>query len=338
LGARSQIKDIMTHASAERLFKENENISPRKPPQRSMSPSSHHVNMYGLRVRSDIDLPGWPRITSDVADVVIRKDPFDAATFDAEQYWTRTLFEEGEVRLEIRGVAKFAACGGTLIRVAPEPGAKPEDVQVFLTGALLGAVLHQRGIFPLHASCVEIDGYGVAFAGHSGEGKSTLVASVVHRGAKFVSDDLCVMTPVTNGNAYVWPGAARVKLDETGLALLNGARTGLDPVGGPRGKYLLPIHAPSEFESPVPLKRVYQLVSADGPPRIERLAGLDAISALVDETSCITYAAGLRLGSQVFRLAAELSRTLVVSRLIRPRGLEHMPAVLDLIERDVREG
>ena len=295
------------------------------------------VNMYGLRVQSDIDLPGWPRAAAGPPDVVIRREEFDAATFEGEQFWTRTLFEEGEVRLEIRGVAKYAACGGTQIRVAPEPDARPEDIQLFLTGALFGALLHQRGIFPLHASCVAIDGTGVAFAAPSGEGKSTLVASMVDRGATFVSDDICVMTPVSNGNACVWPGAARVKLDDTGLAVLNGGCSGLEPVGGPRGKYHLPIDAPSDWSSPVPLKRVYLLSSSEsGEPRIERLTGLDAISALVDETYFLTYAAGLGLGSQIFRLAASIAHTLVVSRLTRPRGLEHMPEVLDMIERDVR--
>lgn len=297
--------------------------------------STRHVSMYGLRVQSDIDLPGWPTTSPSNPDVTIRRDPFDAASFEGEPYLTRTLFDEGQVRLEIRGVGKYAACGGSLIRVAPEPDAKPEDIQLFLTGALFGLLLHQRGIFPLHASCVAIGGTGVAFAAPSGEGKSTLVASMVDRGATFVSDDICVMTPVTNGNASVWPGAARVKLDETGLALLNGARSELEPVGGPRGKYHLPIETSSDWQSPVPLKKVYLLSSAQGDPRIERLTGLDAISALVDETYFLTYAVGLGVRSQIFRLAAAISHTLIVSRLIRPRGLEHMPAVLDLIERDV---
>ena len=301
-----------------------------------MASAPPYVNMYGLRVRSDINLPGWPRVNGGGQDVVIRREPFDGATFEGEQFWTKTKFEDGEVRLEIRGVAKYAACGGNLIRVAPEANAKPEDIQLFLTGALFGALLHQRGIFPLHASCVAIDGIGVAFAAPSGEGKSTLVASMVDRGATFVSDDICVMTPVTHGSASVWPGAPRVKLDDHGLAALNGNGAELEPVGGPRGKFHLPIETTFDWSAPIPLKRVYLLRSSDGEPRIERLTGLDAISAIVDDTYFLTYAQGLGLGTQIFRLAASLAHTLQVSRLVRPRGLEHMPGVLDLIERDVR--
>ena len=295
-----------------------------------------HVSLHGLRVQSDIDLPGWPEIAPGSPDVVIRREPFDGATFEAQRYWTSTRFEDGEVRLEIRNVGKFVASGGTLIRVAPEPGAQPEDILLFLTGALMGAILHQRGIYPLHASCVAIDGSGVAFAAPSGEGKSTLVASMVDRGATFVTDDICVMTGTLDREACVWPGAPRVKLDEKGLAALTSAPGDLERVGGDRNKFHLPVGDSPDWMKPVPLKRVYLLASADGPPRIERITGLDAISALVDQTYFLTYATALGLNTQVFRKAAAISRSVQVSTLTRPRGLEHMSAVLDLIARDLR--
>jgi hypothetical protein len=295
-----------------------------------------HVSLYGLRVQSDIDLPGWPRIAPGAPDLVIRLEPFDAATFEAQRYWTSTRYDEGDVRLEIRDVGKYIATGGTEIRVAPEPGAKPEDLRLFLTGALMGAILHQRGIYPLHASCVAINGNGVAFAAASGEGKSTLVASMVDRGATFVSDDICVMTRTAEHDACVWPGAARVKLDEKGLAALTSAPTDLEPVGGDRQKFHLPVGSESHWMSPVPLRRVYLLASADGEPRIERITGLDAISALHDQTYFLSYATGMGRNTQVFRLAAEISRSVIVSRLTRPRGLEHMPAVLEMITRDLQ--
>jgi len=293
--------------------------------------------MYGLRVRSAIDLQDWPTPPAGDPDVFVHVDAPLPATFDGITFNARTTFENGEVHIDVRGVAQYRAAGGTSIRVAPEPGAKPEDVRLYLTGAMFGVILHQRGILPLHASCVAIDGQGVAFAAPSGSGKSTIVAALLRRGATFVSDDICAMTPVDSGRSCVWPGAARMKLDTPGMAALDDVTDGLEPAGGPRGKFHVPVETVPVDPSPVPLARVYLLTFGEGPPRLEHLNGLEAISALVDETYLLTYATSLGLTSQVFRRAAELSRTLGVSRLIRPRGFEHLDAVLDLIQRDLRD-
>ena len=42
------------------------------------------------------------------------------------------------------------------------PGASSRNVRVFLLGSAFGALLHQRGLLPLHANAVEVDGRAVA--------------------------------------------------------------------------------------------------------------------------------------------------------------------------------
>jgi hypothetical protein len=297
---------------------------------------TYHVTMYGLHVQSALELSEWPNRPAGEPDLVIEQEPYGAPGFDGAPYAARTTFVDGDVQVEVLGVARYRAVAGSQISVAPHPDAKPEDVRLYLTGALLGATMHQRGIFPLHASCVDIDGTAAAFAAPSGEGKSTLVAALLRRGARFVSDDICVMSPVQSDESRVWPGATRVKLDANGMAAMDGSPAGLEPAGGNRGKYHVPVATEHALSAPIPLRRVYLLGSGEGAPRFERLSGLDAISALVDETYFLGYAVALGRSSQIFRMAAELSRTLTVSRLIRPRGFEHLEATLDLIERDVR--
>jgi hypothetical protein len=164
-----------------------------------------------------------------------------------------------------------------------------------------------------------------------------LVAALVRRGAGFVSDDLCVMAAPLADRLEVWPGAARLKLDEAGLGPQSGAAATLEPAGGNRGKYHLPVEA-FDQTSPVPFDRVYLLTDGVGPPRVERLSGLDAVAALVDQTYFLAYAHALGLTSQVFRLAAAVARTLPVFRLFRPRGLEHLPEVAALIEGAAARG
>jgi hypothetical protein len=294
--------------------------------------------MYGLCVRTMIDLPDWPAPPQDEPQVLILEDPPVAATPEPEgtPFTGRSVLTEGNVHVEVPGVGEFVATGGSSIRVTPERGASRDDVLLYLTGAMLGVVLHQRGIFPLHASCVAVDGTGVAFAGASGTGKSTLVAALLDRGAEFISDDICALTPGPSGEARVWPGARRMKLDNGGLASVDRSASGLEPVGGDRGKYHVPVPMGTASPASVPLSRVYLLAYGEMPARLEPLGGVEAISALVDETYLLSFAAALGLTSEIFRKVAEMSRTLTVSRLTRPRGFEHVESVLDLIERDAR--
>ncbi len=292
--------------------------------------------VYGLRVRSAIDLPGWPTVATTEPDVVIRRESLSGPEVEGPPYSARGVVEAGEFRLAVLGVGRFGAIGGSLIRVDPDPAAKAEDLRLYLTGSVMGTILHQRGAYPLHASCVAPSGGGgcVGFAGRSGAGKSTLVATMLRRGAAFVSDDICVMAPPARGELRVWPGAARLKLDGIALADVPGTVSDLEPAGGGRGKFHLPITTFLHHTSPAPLSRVYILTDGEGPPRLERLTGLEAISALVDQTYLLASARALGLTSQVFRLAATVARALSVSRLIRPRGLEYLSATASLIEHD----
>jgi hypothetical protein len=303
---------------------------------RAGSTKIHDVWMYGLHVRSAIPLPEWPVPPAGEAEVEILEEPPRAATFEGVPYNARTRLVDGEVHVDVLGVAQYRASGGRRIHVAPVPGAAPWDVRLYLTGAMFGVILHQRGTLPLHASCVELAGRAVAFAGPQGSGKSTLLSALLHRDARFITDDISALTPIHEGAARVWPAAARLKLDPTAMDAIDATSEGLESAGGNRGKYHVPVERSQLLTEPLPLTRLYRLEFGDGPPRIQRLTGLEAISTLVDETYMMPYAAGMGLSTRIFRSVAALSETIAVSRLIRPRGFEHMEEVLDLIEQDVR--
>jgi hypothetical protein len=301
----------------------------------SALPAFHSV--YGLLVRSDFGLPGWPSAAPGDPAFEIRRAACDAPAFGENPHTARYLVRDGELQVAVTGVGRYAACRGRLIKVDPEPTALREDILLYLTGAMVGATLHQRGLYPLHASCVTIGGVGVGFAGRSGAGKSTLVATMIQRGARFVSDDVCVLTESASGESVVWPGAPRVKLDEVALANVPSRPQYLEAAGGPRGKYHLPVAGALAPTEPVPFRHLFILRDGEGDPRIERLTGLDAVSALMEETYLLTWVAAMGLSSQVFRLVGRVARTLHISQLVRPRGIELLPATAPLIERRVCE-
>lgn len=303
-----------------------------------MAVPSHDFSIYGLRVRSSLHLPDWPSIArAGDPDVTILQEPLTDPRLEGPPYTARWIIEDGDLRLAIQGVARYRARGGTAIRFDPDPNAKPEDVHLYLTGAILGGILHQRGLFPLHASCVSLNGRGIALAGPSGAGKSTLVAALVRQGATFVSDDLCVLEQTGNGSQKVWPSAARAKLDQAALTALNHPGSEFDSAGGNRGKYLVPIPTTGAAPGPVPLHRLYLIRDSEDPPRTERVEGLEAVAALVDETYFLRWAGALGLAEQCFTQAAKVARNLHIERLLRPRGFQHLDGIVQLIVSETRQ-
>ena len=132
---------------------------------------------------------------------------------------------EGRVRYTVAGVADFLVECGERVTIAPKLDAASPDVRVFLLGSVFGLLCNQRGLLPIHASAVEIEGRAVAFAGASGSGKSTMAMAFQRRGFRLLSDDV---TPVAfeGGQVRFLPSARRIRLWSDSVA---DARW--DPVG-----------------------------------------------------------------------------------------------------------
>ena len=120
---------------------------------------AHRYLVHGLRVASSIELPDLALADGDTAagvDVDISEGDVpdslgDQATVGA--HWqtdaTRMLFEAP-------GIARFLISNGRTIRFQPCLDQARDDhaIRVYMLGTALGVLLHQRGLFALHASGV----------------------------------------------------------------------------------------------------------------------------------------------------------------------------------------
>src|SRR6185436_12200791 len=95
----------------------------------------------------------------------------------------------------------------------------------WVEGPATAAILYQRGILPLHASAVLIDGELVAFLAPSGTGKSSLAAAFVTDGAVLFADDLlAVRLGTPDGAPWAFPGSTRLRIPPaTWAAIGSGA-------------------------------------------------------------------------------------------------------------------
>ncbi|HMJ14474.1 MAG TPA: hypothetical protein VK524_23825 [Polyangiaceae bacterium] len=185
--------------------------------------------LYGLRVRSDLELDAEPGTSHDSDVRLVLESSGSAAVRrpegnvlaeygdDERGFWI--VETAAEYKLGIS--ALLEACidrDFTRIRIAPAASAPPDVVSTFAQGAILGTLLTLRGACVLHASAVEIDGRGVAFLGPSGCGKSMLAALCCAAGGRLLTDDLLLLRD-TPDELFGQRGTTRLRLRQSSADL-----------------------------------------------------------------------------------------------------------------------
>lgn len=167
--------------------------------------------LYGLRVQADFDLH-QPRANfggrPDV--VIITGRPLDddpvalegtlLLNFEPGLPWYRLVKTPDAYHFRVYDVCDFVVAP-TLDRVElrMHPSASPGMDSVMTTGTLLSLLIWLRGSHVLHGSAVELEGVGIGFVGHSGQGKTTMATALCAEGAAMITDDVLVVDRGADG-------------------------------------------------------------------------------------------------------------------------------------------
>lgn len=144
-------------------------------------------------------------------------DPIEKPVFNNE----RLFINEHELSLRIENVASYKVNNGSNILIYPEYNADHDSIQLFLSGSILGAILHQKeGVIPFHGSSFSYHGKSFMICGHSGVGKSSVVAAFCKKGGLLINDDI---TPIQiiNNNIRILRLKTRIKLWDDTIDLLQ---------------------------------------------------------------------------------------------------------------------
>jgi len=293
-------------------------MNPAAPRPHRVPPSRHRV--FGLTVDSELRLPelsgGGGGEGS--ADVRIVRGAIDLP--EGEPGYSQV---DGDTLLTIPDVGRFLVRGGREVIVDPAPGAIERKVRLFLLGSALGALLHQRGLLPLHANAIDLGGRAVAFSGHSGAGKSTMAAWFHDRGHPILADDVCVIGFDETAGALAYPGIPRLRLWREALEASGRDAEGYDRSFDARDKYDVPTPPAAPLE-PLPLQAVYLLRKAEAGegPRVERLKGIDAVEMLVANTYRGAYLETIGRTGEHLAACVRIARTVPVFSASRRWGFD----------------
>ena len=140
--------------------------------------------------------------SSPTHDVEVTFQPSDARPAEHAPAYRRVYdFPDGEVsyddtrdRLRITVGDRVCAVCEPATGVARVFVQSPQPSDLYLLShpvmsLVLMEVLKRRGLYPLHAAGLALEGHGVLLAGTSGAGKSTLSVALARGGFSFLSDD-----------------------------------------------------------------------------------------------------------------------------------------------------
>jgi hypothetical protein len=257
---------------------------------------------YGLRIHAEIvcpELPPDPQ-PGGIPDVTIRLlPPVPGVSESLENGYYEV--RPGIFRLAVSRVAQYVVEAGSRISIEPQEGASTEELRLFLLGSAMGALLYQRGLFPLHGSAIVTRWGAMIVVGAQGIGKSTLAAEFHRKGYRLLSDDVCAVASTQQG-LRVLPAPAHFRLCADAYERLGtpqGARFNVD-------KFVVPMNE-GYCSDPVPLKAIHVLTEqAGGDPAFKVLHGFERVQRLLENLYRPEYLKGQGTQADLMRLAGRI--------------------------------
>ncbi|WP_201006223.1 hypothetical protein [Paenibacillus glycanilyticus] len=243
-----------------------------------------------------------------------------------------------EIVLHIPEAGYYRIAENSLIQVMPEEGSDLREVRIFLLGVCLSILMVNRGIAPMHASGVMIDGKAYIIVGDCGAGKSTLGAAFRQAGYKLISDDIVGLTIDENNKLTAYPGYPQQKLWQQSLDYLQMEAANYSQILDNYAKFAVPFG--DQFtKEPLPLAGIFELEKADIPQiEMKPLKSLERVQLIRYHLFLGKVLNELHKEQWLLNFAAKAALAIPFYQLKRPVNGFTAPDLVNQIISTVREG
>lgn len=230
--------------------------------------------------------------------------------------------EQGLVVIDpIRGIAH-----GYIVR----PEAMHFDILDSYVHLMVTELLRYRGLYTMHATSLEKNGYGVLIPGHSGRGKTTSFLSLLRSGYRYLSDDHPMLRDM-NGHVELLSFPMKVDVTEQTIAFFPELRHA--PVGalhaGPHKRffYVEDIYAHAAIgDRCTPAIILFPHVVDAEHSSLERLPRSRVLEELLPQ-GLVAY--DKDVARRQFVLLSKLAQQVDCYRLYFGRNVEELPKLID---------
>lgn len=327
-------------------------------PVESLSKSPHFYKIYGLRVKSNIRIPGFPsgactRNPDVLVDLTRCGSVIQAKPEDWQSWFVnKTGGDEGSpvvevLRSRVSGNVLFRYDDRTEFEIRQDgrqiighwPRSRSlSDIAFYLAGPILGLVLRLRGAVCLHGCSMVAEGGAIAIVGPAGSGKSTTAAALALRGFPLLSENNLALSE-GESRFHVCPGYPRVNLWPDSVRFLFGSEEALPRVSPPWDKRRLEAnkHGCRFQDEPAPLRAIYLFgnrTDQDAAPFVESLSPGDAVVALVSNTY-MNYLPEISWRRRELIVLGRLAASVPVRRISPHVDPSRLDRLCDLLINDV---
>jgi hypothetical protein len=317
-------------------------------------PRSYRICDFVLT--SNIDLPELASVERHDGDFQFKLISADRTPVDEIDWFHQWSFketgdnEESKVpwvdlgRLPAGYLLRFKSYGDFVlskdteeIECYPLPGTSRATVRHLLLDLVIPLVLSRRAHIVLHASAVLTQQGVIAFAGRSGDGKSTIAGSFARDGFPVLADDFLVLRRVraewmaipSYPGIRLWPDAINALLPGVVQTGEVADYTAKRRVGNTKRNFL---HA----SAPAPLRRLYFLANDVGKVWLEKLSRGQAMIKLVEFSYNLDIRDVTFLRAQ-FDTVGRFSEDVAVHAIHYPREFKTLPTLREAILRHTTE-
>ncbi len=168
---------------------------------------------YGLFIASSIVFPELSSSKSSDYDIIIKfgqKEIFSADHNEKDNFDSE--YSKKNFGFLFDNKTLFKVRYGKEILINTDVDINDILLRSLILGQGMGILLYQRGHLVIHGSAINMNGFGAAFIGNCGQGKSTTAIALNSCGYPLLTDDVLLTDIDSNNNVIIIPSFPRVKL------------------------------------------------------------------------------------------------------------------------------